>query len=160
MSTVCRYGTLRLPRGRPSYRRKPQKKNTQHFKTWSFFYIFAFSLSFFEGPFCALVSGSEFNRSKSMWMRIYNTAFNVNFKSLCHLHLCISPLELSQLGQQLSTAKLPTAVRQELHNSMEEAKSGGRIILFFPGLATKNPPKNPKKSTKKKQSFFYTFLWK
>jgi hypothetical protein len=46
----------------------------------------------------------------------------------------ISPLELSQLGQQLSTAKLPTAVRQELHNSMEEAKSGGRIIhylLFF-----------------------------
>jgi hypothetical protein len=42
----------------------------------------------------------------------------------------ISPLELSQLGQQLSTAKLPTAVRQELHNSMEEAKSGGRVLFF------------------------------
>ncbi len=64
-------------------------------------------------------------------MRIHNTAFYVNFKSPCHLHLfMISPLELSQLGQQLSTAKLPTAVRQELHNSMEEAKSGGKIIHY------------------------------
>ena len=42
--------------------------------------------------------------------------------------VALSPLELSQLGQQLSGSQLPHAVRQEIHNSMEEAKNGGRCL--------------------------------
>jgi hypothetical protein len=48
--------------------------------------------------------------------------------------LIFSPLELSQLGQQLSSNQLPPAVRQELHNSMEEAKHSGRFIHFYINL--------------------------